>query len=97
MKLFKTILIALLLVLTGVQCSKEKLFEAYGTIRDYTGLDGCGLMIDLDSGGRLEVVSLPPNTTLVAGKRVRVEYKPVPAFSICMAGTTAKIIRLQYL
>lgn len=91
------ILFALLLAVTGVQCSKESLFEAYGTVRDYTGLDGCRLMIDLDTGDRLEVVSLPPNTTLIAGKRVFVKYKPAPAFSICMAGTTAKIISLQYL
>lgn len=79
-----------------IGCSKNT-FETYGTIQDFTGLDGCTLMIVLDSGERLEPVSLPAGTTLQANRRVKVKYKEVQRASACMAGTTAEIISLQYL
>ena len=79
-------------------CSKKAdQFEANGIVRDLTGLDGCGLMIVLDTGGSLEIISLPPNIVLIADRRVEVKYKPVPRMSACMAGTTAEIISLRYL
>lgn len=86
-----------LICLTGAACSKTGYPEANGIVKDFTGLDGCSLMIELDSGERLEPVSLPPNTTLIAGRRVLVKYNPVLRASICIAGTTAEITYLQYL
>ena len=68
-----------------------------GLVKDYTGLDGCGLMIDLDSGERLEIVSLPSNITLIANRRVKVQYDVVQRASNCMAGITVIIKSLQYL
>lgn len=85
------------ILLSGFQCTRENLAEANGTIQDFTGLDGCSLMIVLDSGERLEPVALPKNTSLQVNRRVFVQYKPVQKFSVCMAGITAEIIRLQYL
>jgi len=79
-------------------CTKNtKYKEAYGIVKDYTGLDGCGLMIDLDSGERLMPVLLPVNMILTANKRVLIKYKARSAFNNCMAGTTVEIISLQYL
>ncbi len=85
------------LIILGISCSKTSLTEETGTLKDFTGLDGCGMMIVLDSGKRLEMISLPANTTLIADRRVAVKYKAVPHISICMAGTTAEIKSLRYL
>lgn len=92
----KRILILFTVFLFISSCSKDT-FETNGTIQDFTGLDGCTLMIVLDSGERLEPVSLPAGTTLQATRRVKVKYKEVQRASACMAGTTAEIISLQYL
>jgi hypothetical protein len=84
-------------LMSGFQCAKDNNLEANGTVQDFTGLDGCSLLIVLDSGERLEPVSLPENTILMANRRVFVKYKPVQKFSVCMAGVTAEITHLQYL
>lgn len=88
----------LLVIVTATSCTKEnKAEEATGTVRDYTGLDGCGIMIDLDGGGSLEIISLPANTSLITGRRVKITFKSEPRMSNCMAGTTAHIKSLQYI
>ncbi|HEX6849219.1 MAG TPA: hypothetical protein VF144_19675 [Chitinophagaceae bacterium] len=96
MKRIFIILFSAILFVSG--CTKDNSgIEATGTIQDFTGLDGCGKMIVLDSGEKLEIISLPSNTTLEVNRRVKVEYKPVPWASVCMAGITAHIISLQYI
>jgi hypothetical protein len=94
----KLISILTFIIFLATSCTKNAdHLEANGTVKDFTGLDGCGLMIVLDAGDRLEIISLPSNTTLIADRRVEVKYKPVPRASACMAGTTAEIISLRYL
>ena len=82
-------------------CSKEKtnkLIRANATVRDFTGsLDGCGLLLDLDTGKRLEVKSLPGGITLVDGQRVKIRYRLTTGYSVCMAGDIADIIELEVL
>jgi nitrogen fixation protein len=78
-------------------CNKSQQEEFNGTVKDFTGLDGCTMMIVLDNGQRLELVSIPSNTTLIADRRVAIKYKPVSGVSICMAGLGVKIISLRYL
>lgn len=96
MKRIYLILFLAIFFVTG--CTKNNSgIDATGTVKDFTGLDGCSLMILLDSGEKLEIISLPSNTTLDVNRRVRVEYKPEPRVSICMAGITAHIISLQYI
>lgn len=94
-------LFAILIVfsLTGFTCNKLRLEpgEITGTVKDFTGLDGCRKMIVLDSGEKLEIVSLPANTTLIVDRRVAITYKPVSTVSICMAGPTVEILSLRYL
>jgi hypothetical protein len=68
-----------------------------GIARDYTGLDGCGMLIDLNNGDRLMPVSIPAGVTWVARKKICIRYKEKPAFNICMAGKTVEIISLTYL
>lgn len=93
----KKILLVSVVFFSALACYKNNLLESEGIVKDYTGLDGCGLMIDLDSGERLEIVSLPSNTTLIANRRVKVKYELEARASFCMAGLTARIISLQYL
>ncbi len=94
----KLLFILSFVVFLSSSCSKKvDQLQANGIIKDFTGLDGCGLMIVLDTGDRLEIISLPSNTVLIADRRVEVKYKPVPRASACMAGTTAEIISLRYL
>jgi hypothetical protein len=94
--LFATVII---FSLTALSCNKVRLEtgELTGIVKDFTGLDGCGKMIVLDSGEKLEPVTLPPNTTLMVNRRIVVKYNTVSAFSICMAGTTVEITSLRYL
>jgi len=71
--------------------------EVNGTVKDFTGFDGCGVMIVLDNGEKLEIVSLPSNTSLINNRRVAIRYKNVSRISICMAGPTVEITSLRYL
>ena len=64
-----------------------------GTVKDYTGLDGCGLLISLDNGEVLEPAEIVPNFVLRNGQRVRLSYTELTdRASICMAG---KIVRID--
>jgi hypothetical protein len=93
----KTLILAALIIVTGFSCSKPVDTESNGTIKDMTGLDGCGILIVLDNGTKLEPVKLPQNTVLQPDARVAIEYKPVHAPSVCMAGITVEITGLRYL
>ncbi|MFO7371218.1 MAG: PKD domain-containing protein [Bacteroidales bacterium] len=63
-----------------------------GTVVDYTGLDGCGLMIRLDNEEMLEPVEMVPNFVLKPGQRVRLSYTDLfDRASICMAGRIVRI------
>lgn len=94
----KKILPALLVVmLLNFSCSKQ-LDEMTGTVKDFTGLDGCGLVIVLDNGSTLEPVVLPANTTLIADRKVSVKYRNLKDRATnCMAGLIVEITSLRYL
>jgi PKD repeat protein len=63
-----------------------------GTVKDYTGLDGCGLIIKLDNGIVLEPVEIKQNFSLYDGQRVRLSYTELNnRASICMMGIIARI------
>lgn len=78
-------------------CNKERLEEYTGVIKDYTGLDGCGLLIDLDNGDRLMPVANISGVGLEENRRIAVKFRDKPVFNICMAGTTVVIVNLRYL
>jgi hypothetical protein len=84
------------IILSSASCKKEQT-EIYGIVKDFTGLDGCKILIVLDSGEKLEPVSLPPNTSLTPNKRVAIKYNTVARLSICMSGPTVEITSLRYL
>lgn len=67
-------------------------FRYEGTVVDYTGLDGCGLVIELDSGGVLEPMDLPQGFSLRAGTRIQFDYVTANAGSYCMVGEVVNIL-----
>ena len=92
------------------QCSEDDVqmkCSTPATVRDLTGLDGCGYVFELEDGTRLEPVrnlicGTPPlpkevtedplfNFQFEEGKKVLIDFQPVDAGSICMAGTPVKI------
>ena len=57
-----------------------------GVVKDFTGLDGCGIMIIAEDGKKLLPVSFPEEETeLKDGQHIRFDYRETEAMSICMA------------
>lgn len=72
----------------GSSCENAKA----ATIEDYTGLDGCGLVIKLTTGEVLEPMNLNGfNITPTNGMKVWVKYHEVAGASICMVGPIVEI------
>jgi hypothetical protein len=69
--------------------------EHIGTVVDYTGLDGCGFIIELDNGKKLEPVKLPEGFQLYDGQRVSLDYVKLDAVSICMVGETVEVTNIE--
>lgn len=98
----KTFLINLLLASTSFifwSCDQEQMSTTcdqgvFATVKDLTGLDGCGFVFELADGSRLEPVQIgfcgtPPlskeitenplyNFQFVNGKQVRITFEEVP-------------------
>ncbi len=64
-----------------------------GIIHDYTGLDGCGYVIELSTGEILEPVIIDDTSFVFAdGKSVTLSYQELTnSASICMVGQTVQI------
>lgn len=96
MKVYRASLFLIILFLTA--CSKSNSDMLKGKLHDYTGLDGCGMLIDLDNGTTLEPANLSnfqDNVNLVNGQKVWVKYHEISAGSICMVGKVAEIDELE--
>jgi hypothetical protein len=80
--------------------------DTFATIKDLRGLDGCGFVLVLDNGEKLEPVVTEQffcatgfdqywpsfkGVEPVDGKRVKIGYKQSTRPSICMAGKTVEI------
>ncbi len=68
------------------------------TVKDMTGLDGCGLMLVIVS--EKSTVIQPVDFDLAAkgfkdGDLVAVGLKPVQTVSVCMTGVTAEILCIE--
>ena len=72
----------------GSSCENAKA----ATIEDYTGLDGCGLVVKLTTGEVLEPMNLNDfNIMPTDGMKVWVKYHEVAGASICMVGPMVEI------
>lgn len=108
----KFIAVALLLMSSIFNCGGEKnsaenvkasACNYTATVKDFTGLDGCGLMFELEDGTRLipehRVYIQAPTIdedplyhyTMTAGARVKISYKETDSMNVCMAGKTVFI------
>jgi hypothetical protein len=89
----KTLSTFIFFFLLFASCNRTSCENAQAaTIVDYTGLDGCGLVIKLQSGEVLEPVNLNSfNLTPTDGMKVWVKYHEVGLGSICMVGPTIEI------
>jgi hypothetical protein len=89
----KTLLILLASSFILSSCDRTSCENAQAAIiEDYTGLDGCGLVIKLQNGAVLEPINLNDfNITPTDGMKVWVKYHEVGMMSICMVGPTVEI------
>jgi hypothetical protein len=98
MNLFNKIFLGILLAFFLNDSSCEKSNESIGTVKDFTGLDGCKILIVLEDGTRLEPQVLPQGATLIVDRKVAVKYKQLTdRMSICMTGPIVEITSLRYL
>lgn len=89
-------LIFTILLISFPSCEKVNptgLGEVEGIVRDYTGLDGCGFIIELVNGDKLEPVEVvDTNFVFMDGQRVLVTYTELTNLSsICMVGIMVRI------
>jgi hypothetical protein len=91
----KVLILSSFLLLIFSACNRTSCENAQAaTIEDYTGLDGCGLVIKLQSGEVLEPINLNDfNLTPTDGMKVWVKYHESETFigSICMVGPIVEI------
>jgi hypothetical protein len=67
-----------------------------GTIRDYTGLDGCAFVIELANGEVVEPGMVHDSTFVFEdGKKVWFSYRSLPAASVCMVGEVVEVLCIQ--
>lgn len=85
----------ILLLLCIPACEGDQhpgLIESKGIVRDYTGLDGCGYIIELPDGERLEPFYIDSSVVLFDGQHILVKYSLLSDHaSICMVGNPARI------
>lgn len=82
---------ALILLITS--CKKGNCIQAVkAEFKDLTGLDGCGIVIELSDGKKLEPTNLNEfSITPEDGKKIWVSYHSVEGGSICMVGDIVEI------
>jgi hypothetical protein len=107
----------LIFLLVFISCKKDgdiikiSKCSTAATVRDLTGLDGCGFVFELEDGTRLEPLRIgycgtPPlpkeitndplyNFVFVNGKKVKIGYERLESPSICMVGQVVKITCLE--
>lgn len=85
-------------VLMATKCSKEEVStcDRIGIVKDYTGLDGCGLIIE-SKGEKFEPVSLPDGKSINNGDKISFSYTDFDGAGICMVGKMVNITCLEIL
>ncbi|WP_276368020.1 hypothetical protein [Chryseolinea sp. H1M3-3] len=114
----KELIAAFFLACLAFGCAEDEVIEhddfktcsTPATIRDYSGLDGCGYVLELNDGTVLEPAVLitcgpPPHSVMsiddplssfkTDGMKVLVNYEPYDGGSVCMVGELVKITCIQ--
>ncbi|MBT1703041.1 hypothetical protein [Chryseosolibacter indicus] len=97
-------LLSLLVAVSFSNCSEnaEASCKTKATVRDLTGLDGCGYVFELEDGSRLVPVLSATHTEgkdkdalsgfeFKEGKVVLIDYKLTASVTTCMSGATVEI------
>ena len=94
----KVTVVLMFLVLFTVSCEKDSDLKGTGVLKNLTGLDGCGWVIQYDAGGttkRVEPTNLRDfNVPLSQGLAVDFSYNKTGGASICMVGDVVKLTSL---
>ncbi len=81
--------IFLFLLLIIVSCAKDTNCKnsEHAELKNLTGFDGCGWVLELDNGSKLEPENLSDfEIELVEGKDVHLKYSESQGGSFCMVG-----------
>lgn len=79
-------------------CNKSSTGWVKATLQDLTGLDGCGMAIQLEDQSYLEPINLSDfssKATIEDNQKIWVKYIEVSGGSICMVGKIIEIKDLQ--
>lgn len=90
------LLAIIVLVLLAVSCSEKKNNDiqtktATGIIKDYSDIDGCSYIIELENGEKINPIIINnSNIELHDGDNVEITYEIIDSIAdVCMAGQTA--------
>jgi hypothetical protein len=89
----KKLLFLSLIILGLSSCAQQHCTNGVPVkMRNLSGLDGCGWVLELNDGSRLEPMNLNTyDVQMVEGKKIFVTYEDFPGASICMVGKMVKI------
>ena len=94
-KLLKSISAISLITLLFLACNKNKCDDSVkAELKDLSGLDGCGYVIELENGNKLEPLNLNDfNIDLKDGKKIWVSYHLTTSMiaTSCMVGDIVEI------
>ena len=94
-KFLKKITWISLTLLLFMACTKNKCSDSVkAELKDLSGLDGCGFVIELENGNKLEALNVSDfNIELKDGKKVWVSYHLTTNFigTICMVGDIVEV------
>jgi hypothetical protein len=98
------ILLSSFFLLTGQTCkqkngSQNADCQVMGTIKDFKGLDGCGFMIVLENGNKLQPIKYSSeNLEIKDGQKIKFSYKEITnQVGICMAGKMVEVTCIEFL
>lgn len=91
------LILAFVISLSFFSCKKESCREEKGTLKDYTGLDGCHWMIELNNGEVIEPVNLDEFLSQPEdGMKLCITYNDdIEMASICMVGKVVSLLSLE--
>lgn len=85
-------------VFAGCMKDEEVILQDTGLVIDYAGAGNCGIVIELDNGGRIQPLYYPAGFTFSEGQRVLVEYVELNNVkSTCDRGVASEIKYIEEL
>ena len=91
-KLISSVLVVLVLLTASCDKASDCDNAVKAKFKDLTGLDGCGMVIELSNGDRLEPTNLSDfQINVDDGQKIWVEYHVISGGSICMVGEIVEI------